>query len=178
MTKAFTAILAIVLVALSLTIPVAGQDIVPRDIPTANEPRDEENLVNIHLDDVELVDVIRMFTKISGANIIYDPGVVKVGPRTTISAEREPWQPLLASILSDHGFVLVEDTDTDVRTITPVDSPAVAARYRAAQSAVSFADDIIKDLRNGDMASAALKVTAFRAKNKRIVDSIADVPAE
>lgn len=69
---------------------------------------DESNLISITLDDVEMVDVVRMFTRISGANIIAAPSNL-VG-RVTVNLTEVEWQPALESILDMHGLALVEKT--------------------------------------------------------------------
>ncbi|MBN2302422.1 MAG: hypothetical protein JXN60_07905 [Lentisphaerae bacterium] len=65
-----------------------------------------ENLISIALDDVEMVDVVRMFTKLSGANIIATPS--NLTGRVTVNLNDVEWQPAMISILDMHGLALLE----------------------------------------------------------------------
>jgi type II secretory pathway component GspD/PulD (secretin) len=71
-----------------------------------DEQRQQEDLISITLDDVPLVDVIRMFTRISGANIIATPSEL-VGT-VTVNLQDVQWRPALTAILEMHGFTIVE----------------------------------------------------------------------
>jgi len=71
------------------------------------ETRDAEgNLINITLNDVELSDVVRMFTRISGANIVASP--TNLTGRVTVNLEDVEWKSALKSILDMHSLTLVE----------------------------------------------------------------------
>lgn len=65
-----------------------------------------EALISITLDDVPLVDVIRMFTRISGANIIAN--AENLQGNVTVNLTDVQWRPALASILDMHDLALVE----------------------------------------------------------------------
>ncbi len=69
-------------------------------------PADEPSLITISLDDVELIDVVRMFSRIAAANIIADPEILTA--RVTVNLDNVEWRPALSSILSMHGLALVE----------------------------------------------------------------------
>jgi type II secretory pathway component GspD/PulD (secretin) len=64
------------------------------------------NLISVTLDDVALEDVVRMFTRISGANIIASSSSL-VG-RVTVNLTDVEWQPALVSILDMHNLRLIE----------------------------------------------------------------------
>lgn len=64
------------------------------------------NLISITLDDVEIVDVVRMFTRISGANIIATPSNLQ--GRVTVNLTDVQWKPALESILDMHNLALDE----------------------------------------------------------------------
>jgi len=74
--------------------------------PTSHEG--EANLISIALDDVPLEDVVRMFTRISDANIIAT--ATNLEGRVTVNLTDVEWQPALRSILDMHNLSLVEKT--------------------------------------------------------------------
>ncbi len=77
--------------------------------PEAGQPEGEaSNLISISLDDVEMLDVVRMFSRISGANIIATPS--NLTARVTANLDGVEWRPALTSILSMHNLALVEKT--------------------------------------------------------------------
>jgi type IV pilus assembly protein PilQ len=65
-----------------------------------------EDLITISLDDVEMVDVIRMFSRISQANIIANPS--NLDARVTANLDGVEWKPALSSILAMHNQALIE----------------------------------------------------------------------
>lgn len=65
----------------------------------------EEDLITLTLDDVPLQDVIRMFTKISGANIVAG---TNLQGRVTVSLRDVEWKPALDVILDSVDRVLIE----------------------------------------------------------------------
>ncbi len=82
------------------------------------------NLITIALDDVELIDVVRMFSRIANANIIATPS--NLTARVTANLDGVEWRPALASILSMHSLALIERPQgSGVYSITsqPADAP-------------------------------------------------------
>jgi len=70
-------------------------------------PTDSDGgLISITLDDVEILDVVRMFTRISGANIIATPSNLQ--GRVTVNLTDVEWKPALESILDMHSLALDE----------------------------------------------------------------------
>ena len=67
-----------------------------------------DNLISIRLDAVELSDVIRMFSRISGVNILASPA--NLHGRVTVNLTDVEWKPALESILDMVGLELVERT--------------------------------------------------------------------
>ncbi|MFU8780069.1 MAG: type II secretion system protein GspD [Kiritimatiellia bacterium] len=95
------------------TLPENGTtEFVPAPITTLPELDSEtatssgRNLISIALDDVELIDVVRMFSRIASANIIANPEILIA--RVTVNLEDVEWRPALSSILSMHGLALLE----------------------------------------------------------------------
>ena len=66
----------------------------------------QSNLITISLDDVAMEDVVRMFSRISNANIIATPS--NLTARVTANLDGVEWKPALTSILSMHNLALVE----------------------------------------------------------------------
>lgn len=62
-------------------------------------------LITISLDDVPMQDVVRMFTRISGANIVAG---TNLQGRVTVSLQDVEWEPALRVILHSVGMVIVE----------------------------------------------------------------------
>ncbi len=92
-------------------------------LPVTRDP-DQPNLISIALDDVSLEDAVRMFTHISGANIIASAGTLE--GRVTVNLQDVEWRPALRSILEMHNLSLVEKTPgSGVFSIlpTPPDAP-------------------------------------------------------
>jgi type IV pilus assembly protein PilQ len=67
-----------------------------------------EDLISITLDDVPLQDVVRMFTRISGANIVAG---TNLAGSVTVSLQDVEWEPAFRVILDSVDMVLVEKTD-------------------------------------------------------------------
>lgn len=67
-----------------------------------------EETISVALDDVEMVDVVKMFTKLSGANIIATPS--NLTGRVTVNLNDVQWRPAMIAILDMHGLALIEKT--------------------------------------------------------------------
>lgn len=65
-----------------------------------------EDLITIALDDMELIDVVRMFSRIANANIIATPS--NLTAKVTANLENVAWRPALSSILAQHNLSLIE----------------------------------------------------------------------
>jgi len=80
--------------------------------------RTGEDLITIALDDVEMIDVVRMFSRIANANIIATPS--NLTARVTANLDNVAWRPALSSILSMHNLALIERPQgSGVYSITP-----------------------------------------------------------
>lgn len=66
-----------------------------------------EDLITISLDNAPLADVVRMFSRISGANIVAG---TNLQGSVTVSMHDVPWEPALSAILDSVNLVLVEKT--------------------------------------------------------------------
>jgi len=66
----------------------------------------KQNLISIALDDVPLQDVVRMFTRISGANIISSS--TNLQGKVTVNLQDVEWKPALDSILDMYSLMVSE----------------------------------------------------------------------
>lgn len=82
-------------------------DTMREDVPGYEVGGEADDLITIALDNAPLVDVVRMFSRISGANIV--SGTNLVGS-VTVSMHDVPWEPALRAILDSVNLVLVEKT--------------------------------------------------------------------
>lgn len=71
-------------------------------------PDAENNLVSVALDDVPLQDVVRLFTRISGANIIATS--TNLHGKVTVNLQDVEWRPALTSILDMYNLTIFEKT--------------------------------------------------------------------
>lgn len=79
----------------------------PEIVPLATAPTtSKENLISIALDDVPLQDVVRMFTRISGANIIATS--TNLQGKVTVNLQDVEWKPALSSILDIYNLAIFE----------------------------------------------------------------------
>ncbi len=81
-------------------------DTAPIDGADARPSNWGDNLITISLDDVAMVDVVRMFSRISRANIIATPS--NLTARVTANLDGVEWKPALSSILAMHELTLLE----------------------------------------------------------------------
>lgn len=66
----------------------------------------ESQLISVTLDDVPLADVVKLFTKISGANII--AATTNLNGSVTANLQDVAWKPAFEAILERQGLLLVE----------------------------------------------------------------------
>ncbi|MDD5707504.1 MAG: secretin N-terminal domain-containing protein, partial [Kiritimatiellae bacterium] len=70
------------------------------------ERREGTELISVTLDDVALPDVVRLFTRLSGANIIV--GTTNLTGSVTANLQDIAWRPALESILDGQNLMLIE----------------------------------------------------------------------
>jgi len=131
-----------------------------------------KDMISIALDDVEMADVVRMFTRISGANIIADPSNM-IG-RVTVNLVDVEWKPALDSILDMHSLALVEKTPgSGVYSIvqkTPGAPPpmlveTIFLKYASVSNVVPVVSAMIADYKG--------TVSAFASRNALVVRTTA-----
>ena len=80
-----------------------------------------QDLITISLDNAPLADVVRMFSRISGANIVAG---TNLQGSVTVSMHDVPWEPALSAILDSVNLVLVEKTSGIFTIISKADLAA------------------------------------------------------
>jgi len=140
------------------------------DIPGAQAVTNalNENLISITLDDVEMADVVRMFTRISGANIIASPS--NLTGRVTVNLADVEWKPALMSILDMNNLDLVEKTPgSGVYSIVAKipGAPAqmvvetIFLKYASVSNVLPVVSSMVSDVKG--------TVTAFPSKNALVI---------
>ncbi len=125
--------------------------------------------VSFTFDDVELIDMVRILSTITGVGFTFDPSDLKFSERISISVREKPWKPVLIEALAQHGLVLVEHApDSDSYAIIPAESTSIATRFSAATKAVAAMDAILVQLENGDIEKAKELVSKYRLYNDAI----------
>ena len=162
-------------------VPAAGADeeeilILPEDgedIPGAAVERmgDGDNRISITLDDVEMLDVVRMFTRISGANIIATPS--NLLGRVTVNLTDVEWQPALESILDMHHLALQEKLPgSGVYSIVPREpgapEPLIVETLFLRYASVSNLTPVVSG-----MIAQGGSVSAFPSRNAMIIRTTA-----
>lgn len=126
-----------------------------------------QNLISITLDDVEMLDVVRMFTRISGANIIATPS--NLLGKVTVNLTDVEWQPALVSILYMHNLQLTETTPgSGVYSILPkqpgAPEPLIVETLFLKYASVSNVESVVKS-----MLTQGGTVSAFPSRNALVV---------
>lgn len=88
----------------------------------------KQNLISVALDDVPLQDVVRLFTRISGANIISSS--TNLQGKVTVNLQDVEWRPALDSILDMYNLMVAEKVPGSgiysVMTKAPGTEPLIA----------------------------------------------------
>jgi len=134
-----------------------------------DEEREGQELISIALDDVPLEDVVRMFTRITDANII--AVATNLEGSVTVNLTDVQWEPALRSILDMHNLSLVERTPgTGVYSIMPkspdAPEPMVVETIFLRYTTTTDVGPILR----GVMASGAM-VSAFPSRNALVIKS-------
>ena len=135
-----------------------------------------ENLITISLDDVAMVDVVRMFSRISRANIIATPS--NLTARVTANLDGVEWKPALSSILAMHELSLVEKpAGSGVYSIIPkqpdAPEPLIVETIFLDYTTVEEVTPVIQNMlpENGS-------ISTFASRNALVVRSTEDNLAE
>jgi type II secretory pathway component GspD/PulD (secretin) len=133
-------------------------------------------LISITLDDVPLVDVVRMFTRISGVNII--ASAEDLQGNVTVNLNDVSWKPALGSILAMHNLALVEkEPGSSVYSVVPrapdAPPPMVTRSFTLHFSTVSDVAPVVES-----MLSEGGTLSAFGSRNIIVVRSTSENLAE
>jgi type II secretory pathway component GspD/PulD (secretin) len=94
------------LVAPASVTEAASNTVETMTVPTFGPAGSRQNLISISLDDVPLQDVVRLFTRISGANIIATS--TNLQGKVTVNLQDVEWKPALGSILDMYSMMIAE----------------------------------------------------------------------
>lgn len=124
-----------------------------------------KDLITISLDDVPVQDVVRMFARISGANIV--AGTNLVG-NVTVNLQDVEWQPALRVILDSVGLTMVEKSPGIFSILSRGDlasEPVVTETIFLNYTTVSNVVPVISSM----LVSSNASVSSFSAANAVIV---------
>lgn len=128
-----------------------------------------EDMITMHLDNAPLADVVRMFSRISGANIVAG---TNLQGSVTVSMHDVPWQPALGAILDSVNLVLVEKQNSIYSIISkrdlapePVQMETIFLNYTSVSNVVPVVQRMLVAT-NGS-------VSAFPSANALVVQETA-----
>ncbi len=127
------------------------------------------DLISITLNNVPLIDVVRMFTLVSGANIVANADTLT--GTVTVNLKDVEWKPALNSILDMHGFSLIEkELNSGVYSIVqrPLDAP-IPMLTKSFKLKFATVKDISPIIRNMLPENATLN--EFNSRNMLVVRS-------
>ena len=130
------------------------------------------DLISITLNNVPLIDVVRMFTLVSGANIVANADTLT--GTVTVNLKDVEWKPALNSILDMHGFSLIEkELNSSVYSIVqrPLDAP-VPMLTKSFKLKFATVKDISPIIRN--MLPTGATLNEFSSRNMLIVRSTSE----
>ena len=126
--RVITALLALALCLAPLVAPAQQQDAnrlpagqLPTEADILQDPDLEGSPIDITFVDVDIRDVVRFFSQITGINLVLDPGVA--GP-VTMELFQVPWDAALEIVLSSHGLgVIVQRNIVRITSLRPAVRP-------------------------------------------------------
>ena len=128
-----------------------------------------EDMITISLDNAPLADVVRMFSRISGANIVAG---TNLQGSVTVSMHDVPWQPALGAILDSVNLVLVEKQNSIYSIISkrdlvaePVQMETIFLNYTSVSNVVPVVQRMLVAT-NGS-------VSAFPSANALVIQETA-----
>lgn len=133
--RGITALLALALCVAPLVAAAATQQQDPDRLPAGQLPTEADILVDRALEgtpidisfvDVDIRDVVRFFSQITGINLIVDPGV---GGAVTMELFQVPWDAALETVLASHGLGFI--VQRNIVRITSLSTLAEEAAERA-----------------------------------------------
>ena len=154
------------------------------DVPTTGDDELEDpDKITVSLDAVELEDVVRLFTRLSGANIICN--TTNLHGTVTANLADIGWKPAFKAILRQQGLALIEDPlNPDVYEIgvppPPGKEPLVSKTFKLNYLKASEAATILRNflgLDAGGKASGAKK-TVQKDKDGKVIEEVEAIANE
>lgn len=132
-------------------------------------------LISLSLKDVEMQDVVRLFSRLSNANIIVPDMMDQNNPkRIDVNLENVEWKPALQAILDTHGLELIEKIPgSEVYSIRerPADAPepkeikVFKLNYATVTEVVQMVNQLVQ--------SAGGQITTYPARNSIVAQGTA-----
>ena len=164
------------------------------DVPTTGDDElegvtvtsgDDPDKITVSLDAVELEDVVRLFTRLSGANIICN--TTNLHGTVTANLADIGWKPAFKAILRQQGLALLEDPlNPDVYEIgvpppagkEPFVSKTFKLNYlKASEAATILRNFLGLDVGNGGKTTGAKK-TVQKDKDGKVVEEVEAIANE
>ncbi|MCK5849356.1 MAG: hypothetical protein KAH23_00470 [Kiritimatiellae bacterium] len=130
-----------------------------------------EGRISISLTDVEMDQVVMMFTQISGANILATPSNLQ--GRVTVNLNDVEWKPALESILDMHSLMLMEkvpgsEVYSIVKRIPGAPIPMVVDTIFLKYASATHVNGVLKS-----MLAGGGKISSFSSRNALVIRSTA-----
>ena len=156
-------------------------------MPGFGAPVESQERISIALDDVPLQDVVRMFTRISGANIIATS--TNLAGKVTVNLQDVEWKPALGAILDMYSLQITEKTPSSgIYSVIPkapgAEDPLMASTIFLNYASVSNVAALVQPLlgRGGSVApfpncnALVIRASAANANEIRKVITEIDLP--
>ncbi len=164
----------------STDVPETDDDIAGVTVTSAGDPEK----ITVSLDAVELEDVVRLFTRLSGANIICN--TTNLHGTVTANLADIGWKPAFKAILRQQGLALLEDSlNPGVYEIgvppLPGQEPMVSKTFKLNYLKASEAATILRNFLGLDTANnkaTSAKRTQTRDKDGKVVEEVEAIANE
>ncbi|MBQ6926127.1 MAG: hypothetical protein IJQ73_15940 [Kiritimatiellae bacterium] len=160
-------------------VPETEEEIVGVTVTSAGDP----DKITVSLDAVELEDVVRLFTRLSGANIICN--TTNLNGTVTANLADIGWKPAFKAILRQQGLALIEDPlNPGVYEIgvppPPGREPLVSKTFKLNYLKASEAATILRNFLGLDAGGKpqGAKRTQTRDKDGRVVEEVEAIANE
>ncbi len=133
--------------------------------------------ISITMDRVMLEDVIRIFSRSSGATIHYAPEDTVFKETVSTNVDNQPWDAVLRGLISPFGMVLLENEPMPgAYTIARAGDPGTAVRIRSAQETNAVIQSALEALETGDADKARDLLGTLHKANETLIQSASPPP--
>jgi type II secretory pathway component GspD/PulD (secretin) len=129
-----------------------------------------EGLISVTLDSVPLQDVVRMFARISGANIVSGTNLIGT---VTVSLKDVEWQPALRTILDTAGMTLVMKSPGIYSVVSKSEAAAAPVTIDTIQLRFTTVSNVLPVVQRM-LVSSNSSVAAFPSANSIIVQETSE----